>query len=437
MRPHAAITASSPAAPSTAAGCARRSPACAATPSIDIGTPIAAGDVAEVRAACAAWTAWVDELFSQPGAGEQAWQRERMEYAVSFATRTSPDPFDEWTLTADQYGGGVLDWYSFDRNGEVNVGTDPADADTGTVVVQTSLPAPVMLRGMPAPRFWELEDALMDLGALQPGGTDLPQLLMIDTVSGYGNDWYVIGLDLPTGSLVRTRSLVVVDTFGVQTLLRANGDWGTTSRGWSMFQLAMPADEGAAGVPMTNAFLLAGTLAQPLEGPPIEELLLLRDEQANVAWAIERRLTSPLEQAVDAANDVIDVGAGAPVGTPPQEVPRYRLASAVPPHWIPLLPVRPDPDSAEIRLARAAVLDVGGGRRTIESSAVLLGDPDEPLLIPEEEVPREGAVVRRSFQAARGADGRLHVWLTHRKTVGRGEGSSGLRFDTLEPGAGA
>ena len=59
------------------------------------------------------------------------------------------------------------------------------------------LPAPVTLRGMPAPRFWEMEDALLDLGALQPGGTDLTQLLMIDTVTGYGNDWYVIGLDLP------------------------------------------------------------------------------------------------------------------------------------------------------------------------------------------------------------------------------------------------
>ena len=95
--------------------------------------------------------------------------------------------------------------------------------------------------------------------------------------------------------------------------------------------------------------------------------------------------------------------------------------------------MRPDPDSAEIRLARAAVLDVAGGRRTIRSVAALLGDPDEPLLIPEEEVPREGAVVRRSFQAARDADGRLHVWLTHRKSVGRGEGTSGLRFDTLTP----
>jgi hypothetical protein len=396
-----------------------------------IGKQIASGDTAEVRAACAAWTEWVDELFSQPDRDEQAWQRERLEYAFSFATRTSADPFDEFTLTASQYGGGALDWYAFDRNGEVNVGTTPAEADAGEVLTRSSLPAPVTLRGMPAPRFWEMEDALLDLGALQPGSTDLPQLLMIDTVSGYGNDWYVIGLDLPTGSLVTTRSLVVTDTFGVETLMRPNGHQATSSSdGWSMFQLAMPFDEGTEGVATTNAFFLAGTLAQPLEGPPIEELLMLRDEQANLAWAVERRLTSPLEQAIDAATDAIAEAAAA-TGPPPGDTPVYRLASAVPVHWIPLLPVRPDPDKPDVRLARAAVLDVGGGRRTVRSSAALLGDPDAPLLIPEEEVPREGAVVRRCFQAARDADGRLYVWLTNRKSVGRGEGSSGLRFDTL------
>jgi hypothetical protein len=401
----------------------------------NIGTPIASGDAAELRAACAAWTAWADELFSQPSADDQAWQRERMEYAFSLATRTSADPFDEWTLTAEQYGGGALDWYSFDRNGEVNVGTTPGEADEGEVVVRTSLPAPVTLRGMPAQRFWEMEDALLDFGTLQVGGTDLPQLLMIDAISGYGNDWFVVGIDLPTGSLVTTRSLVVTDTFGAQTLLRPNGHQETAaSDGWSVFQLAMPFDVGIDGVPMTGGFLLAGTLVQPLEGAPIEEVLFLRDEQANIAWAVERRLTSPLEQAVDASTAALDAAAEpAPATDGDSDAPLYRLASAVPSHWIPLLPVRPDPDSAEIRLARAAVLDVAGGRRTIRSVAALLGDPDEPMLIPEEEVPREGAVVRRSFQAARDADGRLHVWLTHRKSVGRGAGSSHLRFDTLTP----
>jgi hypothetical protein len=160
-------------------------------------------------------------------------------------------------------------------------------------------------------------------------------------------------------------------------------------------------------------------------------VLLLRDELANVAWAVERRLTNPLEQAIDAAGDALGPEHETAAGDSPRDVPRYRLATAVPPHWIPLLPVRPDPDQPDVRLARAAVLDVDGGRRIVRSVAALLGDPDEPMLIPEEEVPREGVVVRRSFQAARDADGLLYVWLTHRKTVGRGEGSSGLRFDRL------
>jgi hypothetical protein len=75
-----------------------------------------------------------------------------------------------------------------------------------------------------------------------------------------------------------------------------------------------------------------------------------------------------------------------------------------------------------------------GAAGPIGSLSRLLHDPDapdSPLLMPEEEVPREGVVVRRAYQAARSADGRLHVWVGHRASVGRGEGSSGLRFDVL------
>jgi hypothetical protein len=63
---------------------------------------------------------------------------------------------------------------------------------------------------------------------------------------------------------------------------------------------------------------------------------------------------------------------------------------------------------------------------------VLGTDPAAPLLIPEEEVPREGALVRRVFKGTRWHDGRLIVWSAHRKSVGRGEGSSGLRFDSID-----
>ncbi len=56
-------------------------------------------------------------------------------------------------------------------------------------------------------------------------------------------------------------------------------------------------------------------------------------------------------------------------------------------------------------------------------------EPDETLFIEEEEVPRIGATLKRKFQYARSADGRTWLWIGRSKTAGRGEASSGLRFD--------
>jgi hypothetical protein len=49
----------------------------------------------------------------------------------------------------------------------------------------------------------------------------------------------------------------------------------------------------------------------------------------------------------------------------------------------------------------------------------------------EEEVPREGVRVTRVYQYTRWCDGSSHLWIGRRKRIGRGEGSSGLRFDVL------
>lgn len=388
---------------------------------------IAPADVAEVRTAGEVWLTWVDELFSQPDEDEQAWQPDRMEYAFSVAGRIGPDAADERTLTAAQYTDGTLDWYSFDVS-KVSLGT--TDGEAGEVVTRTVLPAPVTLPGMPAHRFWEFEDALLDFGALQPGATDLVPLLLIDTISGFGNDWFVIPVDLPVSSLVVSRSLVVTDTFGFSELVRPHGDPGLARTGpWCMYQLAkLSAPTEPEGEAISNLFFLTPTLVHPQEGAVLEEVMLLRDEMANLAWAVERRLESPMERGLDAAS--FDI---APVDTLDQgtlAVPEYQLSSRVPDHWIPLLPVRTD--GSQVRLARAALLDVGGGRRVVRSQAAVLGeDPVAPLLMPEEEVPNEGAIVRRAYQGARWYDGELIVWSAYRKSVGRGEGSSGLRFDSL------
>jgi hypothetical protein len=59
--------------------------------------------------------------------------------------------------------------------------------------------------------------------------------------------------------------------------------------------------------------------------------------------------------------------------------------------------------------------------------------PGAGVVIREEEVPREGTRLTRAYQLARWIDGTTHLWLARRKTVGRGEASSGLRFDAMDP----
>jgi len=198
-----------------------------------------------------------------------------------------------------------------------------------------------------------------------------------------------------------------------------------------MFSLSMPVEPGdATGVAITNLFFLPPTI-RALEGPVLEEVMLLRDEVANLGWAVERRLESPLEVGLETAKDVAEL---APAPDAPRDVPAYRLATPVPKHWVPLLPVRVSETSAEVRLARGAVLDLDGVPHVVSAQARILdvGNPAGRLLIREEEVPREGLVVRRSYQAARWYDGRLFVWAGNRASVGRGEASSGLAFDALE-----
>ena len=44
---------------------------------------------------------------------------------------------------------------------------------------------------MPAPRFWEMEDARFDPGAIDASRIDLGRLLLVDFATVYGNDWLV------------------------------------------------------------------------------------------------------------------------------------------------------------------------------------------------------------------------------------------------------
>ncbi|HLL81905.1 MAG TPA: hypothetical protein VK420_04600 [Longimicrobium sp.] len=425
-------------------------------------------DQAKVLAACAAWVAWYETLVSTPpgadvpgsaapnagrprisgpsGMGNttpgappkaehpvigaspaednRAWLQDRMEYAfsVSAATPTATAPDKELVLSCPEYADGALDWYAFDHAAAgVTLGaTGKCESITTTV-----MPSPVSYPGMPATRFWEFEDAHVDFGGLEAGPRDLTRLLLTEFALIYGNDWLLLPVDLPVGTVCRV-SLEVRDSFGVKVSVPHYTEVDKDDTQWRMFHLS------GAGEPV---LFLPPSLAESLHGPNLEEVLFARDELANLAWAIERVVEGPAGRPVDR----MEQWALDPKRAREDAVPRvapgaelvYRLATPVPDPWIPLVPELSRTGTMQLRRGASTRMGAGNTVEKVKPVGRLLAS--DKLVVQEEEVPSEGARVTRAYQYARWLDGSTHLWGSRRKVPGRGELSSGLRFDVVSP----
>src|SRR5262249_56523338 len=96
---------------------------------------------------------------------------------------------------------------------------------------------------------------------------DLAHMMVIEYASSSGNDWFVVPLTLPVGSINRVDSLVVTDSFGVRTLLKPIGTWGTVARNFSLWQHANVRRPGAEHMPGLQAhmFFLAPAIGHVME----------------------------------------------------------------------------------------------------------------------------------------------------------------------------
>ena len=391
---------------------------------------------------------WYDGLFNEPPAGaseDRAWLPNRMEYTFAVGA-PAPGPSltpagGETVLISREYSSGHLDWFDFDiRTGAAALGA-AADRTAGQnplPIEQVVIPAPVTFRGMPAPRWWEFEDAAVDFGAVEPDPQDLARMLMLEFAISYGNDWFVVPLDLPVGSICRVTSVIVTDTFGVRTMIPSiGGSTHPAATSWRMFAHSSDRTAGSSlnsAVRPPDQFFLAPTLMRTVEGKPLEEILFLRDEMANLAWGVEGVVEGPSGRAVDRRQVYAERQPSAPApSSARKDALVWRVATDVPDYWIPLIPVQIDKTSGAIAFRRGATLRPDGSRNTQSAqSRVLVPDPQNKLDMFEEEIPREGARVMRAFQYARWLNGAPLLWIGRRKQPGRGEGSSGLKFDTAK-----
>ncbi len=425
---------------------------------------------------------WLNELIVQPPPkGKDAWLPERLEYqfGISAQEGTTPEGHArELVMRAEEYYQGHLDWYALEqRSREAQLGNTPVAPKAQERKLCTFLPTAIVFDGMPNTRWWEFEDRRTNFGEVRPDTTDLGKLLLIEFGLVYANDWFVLPLTLPIGTLAEVRGIAISNVFNERFWIESipepsSKEW----EGWSMFTLT---SDGAGNVPPPARLVLLPTTPKVQESAETEEIALIRDEIANMVWAIERRvplasgyskpgaeagrellnfLQQPLKKELtrlqarkteldaipEADRTQAEKGELAQIISeltkrlPPEPTAaiRYQVMNTVPENWIPFISVHVAGSVRETQLQRAAMPRILEGNpnppeKVRPRTSLLRYGVPKPYFIHEEEVPRSGIVVSQSFQRTRWLGGKAFTWLGNRKQTGRGEGSSGLRFDGL------
>ena len=355
-------------------------------------------------------------------------------------------------FVADEYHGGRLDWFAFDL--ATPASEFPAPLPGGqTTVTASFIPTGIQFDGMPNTRWWTFEEGAVNLGDVNPDTTDLSKLLLVEFGLVYANDWFLLPIALPTGSVADIEGLAVTNVFGERYWIEPSVSGPEESwRRWGMFKQTSR-DAGSTD----RSLLLLDTAPESLESAPVETVDLVRDEVSNMVWGIETVVQLPdgssrrgreaaleLRGRFEAALEATLAGLPAsPDPAPNDATIRYELMNSVAENWIPFAPVQLAGDNREIQLQRSAMPRLLPGDpapapdkvrpRTTMLREGLDAMPRRPFYLAEEEVARAGVHVWRKWQRVRGRDGRVVLWLGMQRRTGRGEGSSGLQYDQMRP----
>jgi hypothetical protein len=202
-----------------------------------------------------------------------------------------------------------------------------------------------------------------------------------------------------------------------------------------MFNLDTIGDESVAA---ETSLLLPPSVPKVADGPVLDEVSLIRDENANLVWRIEQTVRLPTGDSRRGTEVAAEVLAHRrrlfppPAPGPPVAPVAYEAMNSVPDYWIPFLPMHVPGSNRSVQLQRATMPSEIDQQPVRPPTAILRegldSTPKAVYFINEEEVPQTGTRITVAYNRTRWRNGRAIVWLSAKRSAGRGEGSSGLAF---------
>jgi hypothetical protein len=361
-----------------------------------------------------------------PADSPPAWDSLRLNYHARFETREGP------LLVIDHHGG-PMDWYSADAVTESPLVKPAATAERPTI------PVPLEYPGAPHSRFWEIEDANVDIGGYPPDTAHFATMLLVDLVYSHGDDWFVFPLTAKAGHIVTIRSLSVTDSFGKkyssEDLDNANFKYPGlhAPSDFSIFKCDGLLDESLVLWPVAES---------PLESAPIERVQFGVDEHSNVLWALERivdtREVNRIAGASEADHPLY------PAAVPLSDLQGKREYTYVPAvgvesRWHPYIldwKAEAEPVFTQWGLADYS-LQVPRPTPHPDAQVLKAGTAAAPQIhkISASAMARGGLELERRWQLARDMKGRPVLWIQRQRRILRNPPARTIRFDVMQESA--
>ena len=358
-----------------------------------------------------------------PEASPFNWDSRRLNYETRFETSDRP-------LIVRDHHGGPMDWYSADADKSIPLGA------VREVQTTECIPTPLEYPGAPHSRFWEIEDAHVDIGGYPPDTAHFATMLLVELVYSHGDDWFLFPVTAESGNILTIRSLSVTDAFG---------------RKYSSDDL----DNGAPRYPGLNApsdftlfkcqdlndasLVLWPVAESPLESAPLERVQFGVDEHSNVLWALERIIDGRQVDRVPVEADASHppYPAPTPIGdTTKAKSYLYQPAIGIESRWHPY---------EQDRTAQSELLFIQRGLADYsqqlprpmphpEAEVLKAGTRTTPKLHQVEvaALPIGGLELERRWQLARDMQGRPVLWIQRQRRVLRTPPARTMRFDVMK-----